>query len=774
MTIGFVTGLRALLAARRAMDVIGHNLANQNTPGYARQIALLQTSFPVPGPGGLRFGTGVDLVAVRSLANESLLGRIRAQYSLAGRYAAESSVLEEMETILGDLEEGNLHSRLQDFFDAAGEAALNPEDDALRRQFIEAGADLAAALRQRRGGLAGIEESVLEEARAIVASANSLLAEVADLNERIRIEEASGAEAHDLRGRREAALETLSDLVGARASRLQDGTVNVSVGTMLLVTGSEVRPLSAQRSAGGGLLLQAEGSASSIEADSGRLGGLLGVVASFLPDRLADLDQLARNLILETNRVHATGVPRSGPFRNLVSAFAVSPAAGQNPLTVTLSGAGLPFSVREGSLSVAVTNLETGEVSRTTLAIDPDTMSVGGFVAALDGIPHLDAFLDATGRLRLNAAPGYGFDFSRRLDSDPVEGGTFGSGSAVLVGSSNFPVSLSSGSQLSLSVDGGPAQTVTFNAADFANISAATAQEVAAVIEAQTSGVSASVVDGRLVLRSDTTGAASSLAVADVSGTPAAILGLPSAAQGTDTPVRVTVSGTSTASQAASYRFVAVGDGRIGETPGLEVQVLDASGGIVATLSVGEGYEPGSALEIADGVSVSFSAGTIQGSAGQSFVLDVPGEPDTTDLLAAFGVNAFFTGTDATNIDVVSSIRDSTGALAGAADGGPGDGGNFLRLQALADLSVAGLAGGTFGGFTSAFAAEIGAAAAGASSSLDSSTIVLAALEARRAEVSGVNPDEEFLDLERFQLAYEAAARYLSVVSDLESLLFQI
>ena len=36
MSLGFSIGLKALVAARTAMDTIGHNLANQNTPGFKR------------------------------------------------------------------------------------------------------------------------------------------------------------------------------------------------------------------------------------------------------------------------------------------------------------------------------------------------------------------------------------------------------------------------------------------------------------------------------------------------------------------------------------------------------------------------------------------------------------------------------------------------------------------------------------------------------------------------------------------------------------------
>src|SRR5690606_1847484 len=105
-------------------------------------------------------------------------------------------------------------------------------------------------------------------------------------------------------------------------------------------------------------------------------------------------------------------------------------------------------------------------------------------------------------------------------------------------------------------------------------------------------------------------------------------LGLPAAASGTDAPVGVTVTGAPTGA-AGSLTFVASGDGTIGLTEGLTITVQDQNGQVVATLDVGAGYEPGTPLALPDGIEVAFSAGDVQGSAHQRFVLEVPGDSDS-------------------------------------------------------------------------------------------------------------------------------------------------
>ncbi|MBI4880479.1 MAG: flagellar hook-associated protein FlgK [Planctomycetes bacterium] len=772
MTVGFSIGLRALLTAQHVMDVIGHNLANQNTPGYSRQIALLQTTQPVTGDRLIQLGTGVQISDIYSVVNEALLARIRSEVAHSGQFSAEASLLDQIESLLGDLTETGLAAKLQTLFDSATQAATAPEDQVLRQNMLSAASELALSFRLGYSGLTELRTTTLFEAQTIVTTANQLMQQVADLNVKIKTQESIGTNASDLKDQRSVHLEKLAELVGASAMMLDDGTVNVSVAGATVVSGISVANLTAGVDLKGGISITAGGGLA-IRAPGGKLGGIIEIVEDYLPARLAELDLMARNLILEMNRVHARGVPSTGPFTQLTSTYAVDVPSGVDPLSVSLQDAGLPFDLSAGTLSIAVSDLASGDVQRFDVAVDPANETVGDLLDSLNAIPQLSAFVDGVGRLHLKAAAGYGFDFSKRLDALPVEGGTFGAGAATLVGGS-FPATLVNGAQLSIAVDGGAPQTVTFNAADFADIGNATAAEVAAVFNSQTAGLMASVVDGRLVISSNTNGSASSLTVTDGAGAPAAALGLPASASGTDQPVSVNVSGASASNTPQHLTFRAVGDGQIGITPGLEIEVYDADGILLTTLQVGEGYEPGTQLEVIEGVYVDFTPGTIQGSAQQFFDLEVPGDTDTADVLAGFGLNAFFQGMDANTIDVSELLADHPEMVAGASYGGAGDGGNFLAMADLATRPLAGLGNVSIGNYHNGFAAGVGIAAAGANSSLQASAIVLLTLATQRAAESGVNPDEELLTLSRFQSAYEAAAKFLSVLTELDDVLMQL
>jgi flagellar hook protein FlgE len=79
---------------------------------------------------------------------------------------------------------------------------------------------------------------------------------------------------------------------------------------------------------------------------------------------------------------------------------------------------------------------------------------------------------------------------------------------------------------MTIRVDGGASQSVTFNSADFANIAAATAAEVAAVINTNVTGVTASDSGGAIRIMTAAKGENASIDIDDGTGMPAAAMGL--------------------------------------------------------------------------------------------------------------------------------------------------------------------------------------------------------------------------------------------------------
>lgn len=135
-------------------------------------------------------------------------------------------------------------------------------------------------------------------------------------------------------------------------------------------------------------------------------------------------------------------------------------------------------------------------------------------------------------------------------------------------------------------------------------------------------------------------------------------------------------------------------------------------------------------------------------ASGQNFRVDIPG-------LGVFDFD--MTGSPAVGDSF--SIADNTG--------GVGDNRNARRLADLqtAELMIGGTS--TLANTYGALIADVGTKTHQADSNAQVQEHLLGQAEAAKAEVSGVNLDEEAADLVRFQQAYQAAAQVISVANSL-------
>lgn len=181
------------------------------------------------------------------------------------------------------------------------------------------------------------------------------------------------------------------------------------------------------------------------------------------------------------------------------------------------------------------------------------------------------------------------------------------------------------------------------------------------------------------------------------------------------------------------------------------------------------------ALDAIDGVSATFTADgrlDIRADAGFSFSF----ADDSSGVLAALGVNSYFTGQDASDIGVRGDLVETPELLVvgrmvnGVLDEGAG-------ARAVAGLRDAGI--GSLGGrsITSSWTDAVqglGVRTDAAASNAEAARAVREALEAQRQSVSGVNIDEETVNLLTYQRQYQASARLITVVDQLTQELLSI
>jgi flagellar hook-associated protein 1 FlgK len=774
--IGLHTGLRALLSSQLVLDTIGHNIANANTRGYSRQSVQLGASLPL-SVRGLLVGSGVDTLGVQRSVDALLARRIHGQVGVGANLGARLSGMREAETLFAGSDRAGVTQSLEDFFSGLSQLSTAPEDSILRAGAVQAAVSLSSRFQELADGLVVLRADARTEVATRVEQANRIAAEIADLNVQISAGESGGAAANDLRDQRDRALEDLAALVDVQTVADPNGSVRVLVAGNTLVSPSRSYAMQVVDDPGGNPAIAIAGASGFVPVTGGSIGGLLSLSGEFVPALRSDLDRLAHELVLEINRVHSTGVPAGGAFHALTASNRVIDRDGDGQRTdELLANAGLPFDVSTGRLWVNVTDESSGQVEKHRIDIRSTHTTVGDLLDELNAIPHLSAGLDAGGRVRLIADAGHGFDFSRRLDPDPDPLGTLGGRRASLATAASGPYALADGDLLQLTADAGGTPvpvTIEFATGDFQEISRATAAEVAAVInadpDAQANGIVATTVNGTLVVQTLAEGEDVSFVLdGGAAATAFGWSGLVGATiSGHDDGVEVEISGSYAGASDEVFTFRPNMDGTIGTTDGLTVDVLDSAGRLVATLDVGPGYQPGSTIPIAEGVSVSFTLGELSATHNDLFALDLVTDSDTTDALVALGLNSFFVGSDASDIGVRADLESDPSLLASSLSGSSGDSSLLLELLDVKERGLDGLDGATLGGFFGALTSNVGFQVAKTESALDSNDALLDSLIQRRDQVSGVNVDEELVDLLQYEQSFAAAAQYISVINQL-------
>lgn len=280
-----------------------------------------------------------------------------------------------------------------------------------------------------------------------------------------------------------------------------------------------------------------------------------------------------------------------------------------------------------------------------------------------------------------------------------------------------------------------------------------TLSTIAAEITAIT-GVSASVSDSKLHIQAE--------AGYEFDFLPA-VLPLPTDDDftGATSPPTVSVSGIYTGTTNQTFTFTVSGTDSTGNGS-LQLTVTDGDGNTVTILNIGSGYAAGDTLDLGNGIRIALSAGDL--ADGNTFEADAFADTDTSGVLAAAGINTFFSGDNASDIAVSSDILAAPGRIAASLGADMTDNANALRMEALRTTAVSSLDTMTPGEFYRRMTADIGQRVAIRQIHQDNIEAMVQSISTQQNEVSGVNINDEAARLLVFEQMFKAMAKYLTTI----------
>ncbi len=299
---------RALDAQRFGLDVVGNNMANVNTAGYARRVVDLGA---VPPVDRFSAGGGVEVLGVRAQRDRLFDRRLFDEMPLAERQAAMADSLALAEVSLG-ASGTSLDGALADFFDAFAALADAPTLTTARERVVSDAQALASTFRGLSDRLGESGRATDARVRADVDRLNGLTSRLASLNGAIA--SAPASEALQLRDQQVMVTTEISGILGVQVLELGDGTFQLATGSgRPLVIGTDAYPLAvASAPPSGYAAILSEGVDVTGDIRIGSLGGLLAVRDQAIPNYLAQLDTLAHDVATAVNALHVTGFDQSG------------------------------------------------------------------------------------------------------------------------------------------------------------------------------------------------------------------------------------------------------------------------------------------------------------------------------------------------------------------------------------------------------------------------------------------------------------------------------
>ena len=147
---------------------------------------------------------------------------------------------------------------------------------------------------------------------------------------------------------------------------------------------------------------------------------------------------------------------------------------------------------------------------------------------------------------------------------------------------------------------------------------------------------------------------------------------------------------------------------------------------------------------------------------------------DTSGILAVMGINTFFTGGSAQDVAINQTIKSNPSFLAASQSGSSADNANALAMSQLSTKKISGANGNSLSQIWEQQVQNLAVKLSQANQKLDASIIVRENLTAQQQSYSGVNIDEETINLLAFQRAYQGSARFLGVVDEMMQTLLQL
>ncbi len=312
------SALTGLLASQQALNVISNNLANINTPNYAKKQVNLEENV-VAGSGG-----GVQVASITGVIDQMLNNSLNEATGTLQSLSAIQSYTTQVQNAFGNVGSGSsISDLLQSLDNAFNTVANNP--GGTPSSAVQALTNVTTSLQSTSTSLQALRAKADAQVAQDVHTVNATLQNIASVNQQLAASQAAGTDPSFLQDQLNGSLATLSKYMNIQTFTRPDGSVAVytTQGVPLVdvqaqtVNFNPASQIQAQMSLAGGQLsgltitgpnISGGGIDVTSQISSGEIAGLLQMRDTTLPNLQSQLDTLASALQTGLNQVSNAGV----------------------------------------------------------------------------------------------------------------------------------------------------------------------------------------------------------------------------------------------------------------------------------------------------------------------------------------------------------------------------------------------------------------------------------------------------------------------------------
>ncbi len=319
---GLNVATRGLAAAQLGINVTGQNMTNAGIEGYTRKRIEQSAEWRRDGAYG-QMGFGVEVYAINRIRDQFVDRLVNEELTRYGYYSIKDASYLRVESIFGEPSAGEhaLSDLMNNFWNSWDELSNDPSKAGARETLRSNAQALVTQFHYLSTQLRSFKDTINDEIEARVNGINEITAGIHRCNVVISgTEGAFSSQANDTRDQRDQLLEKLAQLVDVDYFEDERGVLTVTTNGHMLVSPAKNHELTMKRTVQTGpdgyqysrVEMGFASSGAEFKPKNGELKALMEVRDVDIPKYETYINELAKTLATEVNKIHQNGYSLSG------------------------------------------------------------------------------------------------------------------------------------------------------------------------------------------------------------------------------------------------------------------------------------------------------------------------------------------------------------------------------------------------------------------------------------------------------------------------------